>query len=453
MVAAGTGVLVVAGGGFGLRLDNVHNGLLALSFAVVGASVLRRRPGQREAELFLLAGMTQGIVFLGRQVGTDVRFASKTWATWIGWLGVWPLPIVLVIVGAAIMCFPDGRFPASAWRWTWQAMVVVAVVLAALSAVWPVDYQRAGLVTAHPVGVPGADLARSVFTGAQPIAFAGFQVVWLVCVAARYRRSDPIDRRQLRWLLGAVGLSLLVLTTGLMLEGSPRAGLLTVWLLPVAAGIAIVEAAYERLVAEVRATAGRVVTAQDAARRRFEQDLHDGAQHRLVVLGMELGRLVDLAARSGDRALVTAAMAARDELLAATDDLRELARGLHPPVLTRDGLEAALVSLAEYSGVPVRLRVDLPYRCPPAVETSAYFVVGEALTNAVRHSGATQVDVSARLEATLLRLTVSDDGIGGASPAGGLVGLADRVRSGGGHFQLDSPAGAGTHIQVELPCR
>ncbi|MDT7743587.1 MAG: hypothetical protein QOE59_2665 [Actinomycetota bacterium] len=224
------------------------------------------------------------------------------------------------------------------------------------------------------------------------------------------------------------------------------------WLIPVAAGIAIVEAAYERMVLEVRSAASRVVTAQDDARRRFEQDLHDGAQHRLVVLGMELGRLVDLAERSGEAALMAAAASARDELLAATADLRAFARGLHPSVLTRDGLAAALVSLAEYSTVPVRIRSDLPRRCPRAVETSAYFVVGEALTNATRHSGATQVEVHLVLDASVLRVTVSDDGCGGATPAGGLVGLADRVRSGGGSFELDSPAGAGTRVRVELPC-
>lgn len=447
-----TGALVVVGAGFGIRPDNAHNGLLALSFAVVGAAVLVRRPGQREAELFLVAGVAQGAVFLGRQVGTARSGAGQDWASWVAWLGIWPLPLVLAVVGATVMCFPDGHFPGRAWRRAWQVSAVVALGLALLSALWPVDYGRAGLVTAHPLQVPGVEVARSVFAVGQPLAFTSFQVLWLVCVAVRYRRADVVDRRQLRWLLGAVAVSVVVLGAGLLLEGSPRAGLLTVWLIPVAAGVAIVEAAYERLVDEVRAAAGRVVTAQDDARRRFEQDLHDGAQHRLVVLGMELGRLVDLAGRSGDEALVAAARSARDELLVATADLRALARGLHPSVLTRDGLEAALASLAEYSTVPVRLRTDVPRRCPPAVETSAYFVVGEALTNAARHSGATQVEIDLVLDASVLRVTVSDDGRGGAVPAGGLGGLADRVRSGGGRLELDSPDGAGTRIRVELPC-
>ncbi len=350
------------------------------------------------------------------------------------------------------MCFPDGRFPGPGWRRAWQVTAVVAAVLALLSALWPVDYGRVGLVTGHPVDLPGGGVARSVFSVLQPVAFTSFQLLWLVCVAARYRRADALDRRQLRWVVGTVGVSVVVLGAGLVLEGSPRAGLLTVWLIPVAAGIAIVEAAYERLVVEVRGAARRVVTAQDDARRRFEQDLHDGAQHRLVVLGMELGRLVDLAERSGDATLAAAASSARDDLLAATADLRAFARGLHPSVLTRDGLEAALASLAEYSTVPVRIRSDLPRRCPPAVETSAYFVVGEALTNATRHSAASQVEVDVVLDASALHVTVSDDGCGGAVPHAGLVGLADRVRSGGGSFELDSPVGAGTRIRVELPC-
>jgi signal transduction histidine kinase len=452
LLAVGTGLLVVVGSGLGVRPDNVHNGLLALSFALVGTCVLRRRPSQREAELFLVAGAAEGIVFLGRQVGTDSAFAVRGWAQWVAWLGIWPLPLVLVVVGATVMCFPDGQFPGAGWRRAWQASAVVATVLALLSAFWPVDYGRAGVVTGHPLDVPGGAVAGPVFAIVQPIAFTSFQVLWLVCVAARYRRADALDRRQLRWVVGAVGVSVVVLGAGLVLEGSPRAGLLTVWLIPVAAGIAIVEAAYERMVLEVRSAASRVVTAQDDARRRFEQDLHDGAQHRLVVLGMELGRLVDLAERAGDEALVAAAAAARDELLAATSDLRALARGLHPAVLTRDGLEAALVSLAEYSTVPVRIRTDLARRCPPAVETSAYFVVGEALTNAARHSGATRVEVDLVLDASVLHLTVSDDGCGGAMPAGGLIGLADRVRSGGGRLEFDSPAGAGTRVRVELPC-
>ncbi|MDT7743588.1 MAG: hypothetical protein QOE59_2666 [Actinomycetota bacterium] len=207
LLAVGTGVLVLAGSGFGIRSDNVHNGLLALSFAVVGASVLRRRPGQREAELFVVTGAAEGIVFFGRQVGTHEAFAARSGAEWLAWLGIWPLPLVLVVVGATIMCFPDGHFPGPVWRRAWQVTAVVATVLALLSALWPVDYGRAGLVTGHPLDLPGGAVARSVFAVLQPVAFTSFQVLWLVCVAARYRRADALDRRQLRWVVGAVGVS------------------------------------------------------------------------------------------------------------------------------------------------------------------------------------------------------------------------------------------------------
>jgi signal transduction histidine kinase len=292
-----------------------------------------------------------------------------------------------------------------------------------------------------------------VFHVAELIVFPVFQVVWLACVISRRARATADEARQLRWLIASVALSAVVLLVGLVVAGSPRAGLLTLPLIPLAAGFAIVESAYETLVQEVRTATQRMVAAQDDARRQIEQDLHDGAQHRLVVLGMELGRIVDQANELGDPELAGAAGAARDQLLEATAELRELARGIHPSVLTHDGLVPALESLVERSSVPVDMDIDAIPVCGPQVEIAAYYAVSEALTNTVRHSGASRSTVRVTTCGDHLRIEVSDDGRGGARMGRGLRGLADRVHSVGGRLTLDSSPGVGTRVTVELPCR
>lgn len=453
LLAASALALVAAGLLLGVQRDNLHNGLLAISLVAVGAFILRRRPGQREAELFVLAGAAQAVMFLGRQVGGHPDPPGPAWAAeWLGWFGIWPLPLVLVLVGAGFMCFPDGRFPGPGWVLSFRMMLAVAAVLALISALWPVDYDRAGLVAAHPFDLAGADRATVSFDVARPAAFTAFQVVWLACVVSRYRRASVEEARQLRWLVAAVALSVLVLICGLVVEGSPRAGLLTVPLIPIAAGIAIVEASYEALTRDLRAASRRVVTAHDEARRRIERDLHDGAQHRLVVLGMELGRLVDRARSANDPELAASAAGAREQLLVATAELRDLARGIHPSVLTQDGLAAALETLADRSPVPVQMMVDLTQSCPAEVEATAYFVVAEALTNAARHSAADHATVLVRRSRLGLLVQVDDDGRGGATLGGGLRGLHDRVLALGGQLTLHSPADGGTQLAVVLPC-
>ena len=453
LLAAVTVAVVLAGLVLGVQADNLHNGLLALSLVGVGDFVLRRRPDQREARLFLLAGAAQGVMFFGRQVGGAADPPGPTWtAEWLGWLGIWPLPLVLLLVGATIMCFPDGRFPGRGWRAGFWLMGAVAGVLALTSALWPVDYGRAGLVVDHPFRLPGAERAAAFFDVAQPSCFTAFQLVWLACVIVRYAGASGSEARQLRWLVAAVALSAAALAAGLLAAGTPQAGLLVVPLIPVAAGLAIVEASYEAMTDELRSAAKRVVAAQDEARRHIERDLHDGAQHRLVLLGMELGRLVEQARSAGAPGLVVTASRAREELLVATAELRDLARGIHPAVLTQDGLAAAVRVLADGSPLPVRVTVDVPEPCPPEVETTAYFVVAEALTNATRHSGGRSVSVVLRRSGNGLHLRVADDGRGGASERGGLGGLSDRVASLGGTMTVNSPTGGGTSVEVTLPC-
>lgn len=206
---------------------------------------------------------------------------------------------------------------------------------------------------------------------------------------------------------------------------------------------------------ELQATARRMVTAQDAARRRIERDLHDGAQQRLVTMGLELGLLAEQAKATGEPELAERVGEVRAQLLEATADLRELARGLHPMVLTQSGLEAALSMLADRSAIPVRLlTVALAGRLPREVEATAYYVVSEALTNAARHSGAEVVTVDVAKVVEGLRVAVTDDGRGGARQhdGSGLQGLADRLAAVGATLTIDSPVGGGTRIRTVLPC-
>jgi signal transduction histidine kinase len=205
--------------------------------------------------------------------------------------------------------------------------------------------------------------------------------------------------------------------------------------------------------AELRASRARIVSAGDEERRRLERDLHDGAQQRLLSLGLalQLARAKLGPEANGAAELLDEADA---ELHAALDELRELARGIHPAVLTEHGLAAALRSLAERSPVPVTL-VDVPSRrFPGPAEAAAYFVVSEALANAAKYAQATRVQVRVAHENERVLVDVADDGIGGADPSrgSGLRGLGDRVYALDGALEFESPSGRGTHLHVEIPC-
>ncbi|MDQ3790353.1 MAG: sensor histidine kinase [Actinomycetota bacterium] len=222
-----------------------------------------------------------------------------------------------------------------------------------------------------------------------------------------------------------------------------------------AVGLALENARLQEAVrsqlAQVRASRARLVMAGDDARRRLERDLHDGAQQRLLSVGLVLSMLRQ-SLTGADRETVALVEEMEAELRAATQELRELARGIHPAVLTMQGLRAAVEQLLVR--VPLRRHThigELP-NLPQAVEATAYFVVSEALTNTMRHARATEVRVDLDVTGDRLTVRVTDDGIGGATPGSGLSGLADRVAAVDGQLTLDSPAGAGTTLTVELPC-
>ena len=201
---------------------------------------------------------------------------------------------------------------------------------------------------------------------------------------------------------------------------------------------------------QVRASRARIVEAGLAERRRLERDLHDGAQQRLLALTMQLGAVRTAVTDEQTRTLVDTA---RADLRCAVAELRDLARGLHPAVLSQAGLGPALESVAERLPVPVRLDVPAD-RFPPTVETAAYFLACEAMTNAAKHADAREVQVTVQAAEQRLRVEVSDDGVGGAEPSGGsgLTGLADRVAALGGTLVVESPPGAGTRISASIPC-
>ncbi|HET6948944.1 MAG TPA: histidine kinase, partial [Acidimicrobiales bacterium] len=195
------------------------------------------------------------------------------------------------------------------------------------------------------------------------------------------------------------------------------------------------------------------VDSAEAERRRIERDLHDGAQQRLVALAMNLGtarQRIDEDPEGGARLVADA----HEEAKAALKEIRDLVRGIHPVILEDRGLDAALSAVVARSPVPVTLQVEVAERPPPAVESTAYFVVTEALTNVARHAHATRAAVAIARAGDRLVVEVRDDGVGGAAFDGGtgLHGLRDRVAALGGTLRLVSPPGGPTTVLADLPC-
>jgi signal transduction histidine kinase len=204
--------------------------------------------------------------------------------------------------------------------------------------------------------------------------------------------------------------------------------------------------------AQLAASRARVVAASDDARRRIERDLHDGAQQRIVSLGLEL-RLLQAGVPDDLPEVRDGLGRILEEFGQLLDELRETARGIHPAMLAEGGLQPALRTLARRSPVPVELDVGTDARYPEPVEVAAYYVLSEALTNAAKHASASHVAVSLAEREGTLRLSVRDDGAGGADPHGGsgLIGLRDRVEALGGAIEVESPRGTGTTVAVTFP--
>jgi signal transduction histidine kinase len=223
-----------------------------------------------------------------------------------------------------------------------------------------------------------------------------------------------------------------------------------------AAGIALengrLEAELRARLQELQGSRSRVVEAQQNERRRLERDLHDGAQQRLVALALELGLLAEQA--NSDPATQTRLKRARSEVAQSLDELRGIARGLHPAVVSGHGLAVALDSLAAATPLDVRVETNGLPRLPEPLEVAAYYVVSESLTNAVKHAQASRVTVDVGVTDGTLIAEIVDDGIGGADSerGSGLRGLADRVEALNGRLRIWSAAGNGTRVRAEIPC-
>jgi signal transduction histidine kinase len=206
--------------------------------------------------------------------------------------------------------------------------------------------------------------------------------------------------------------------------------------------------------AQLTASRARIVAAADDARRRIERDLHDGAQQRLVSLGLEL-RTTEASVPPDLHPLKERISHLVTSVAGISEEVQEISRGIHPAILSKGGLGPALKALARRSAVPVELVLDVDRRLPDPAEVAAYYVVAEALTNAAKHARASAVTVCAEAEGVTLRLSIRDDGIGGADSAkgSGLTGLIDRVEALGGRMQIMSPPGSGTSMRVTIPHR
>jgi signal transduction histidine kinase len=295
------------------------------------------------------------------------------------------------------------------------------------------------------------DLA-AVLLAVAPALYGALFLVALVRAAQHWREADAFERLQLTPVYATALLTFLLVTVAKAGAGDAAwwAAFIAAWLTPFAFLGGLIRSHLAHLVEELRASRARIVEAGTAERRRLERDLHDGAQSRLVALALLL-RAARL--RAGDPKLAELLDQAQAELQTSLEELRELARGIHPAVLTDRGLEPALAALTSRAPLPVTLEVEGQDRLPGPVESAAYFVVSEALTNVAKYAQATQATVAVRRVNGSVTVDVTDDGVGGADASGGsgLRGLADRLAALDGTLRLDSPAGRGTRLHAEIP--
>jgi len=306
-----------------------------------------------------------------------------------------------------------------------------------------------------------ADLA-AVLTGLSALAYLALFSVVLAYAVRRWQRTPPIERLQLTpvYIFSLLTFALVTVARAGAGEAALWPAFISTLLTPFAflggllrSRLVTLDAELRASLEELRASRARIVQAGDAERRRLERDLHDGAQSRLVALKLLLSR-ARLRARGADEALEAMLANALDELDTSLAELRELARGIHPAVLTDQGLEPALQALASRAPVPVTVEADDGDRLPEPVESAAYFVVSEALANVAKYAQATEAAVAVRRENGVVTVDVTDDGVGGANAGrgSGLRGLADRVAALDGTLSLESPTGGGTHLHAEIPC-
>jgi signal transduction histidine kinase len=422
------------------------------SFIGVGLYAWRRRPESRTGELMVLLGFAW---FL-----SALNFADSSLVYSLAFVlgGLWGGVFLHLIMG-----FPSGRLAPGRDR----ALVIAGYLIFTVASIPAMFF-----ATPHDLGCDDCptnvllthrdpDLAHAAI-GFQVALYVVLFVIVLVRLILRWRRTGRLERLQLTPVYVCGLLTFLLATAATAGAGDTAAWAVfsATALLPFAFLVGLLRSHVARLdadlrarVLDLRASRARLVEASDTERRRLERNLHDGAQSRLVGLALLLGharRRVETdpveTAQLLDRAMV--------ELKASLSELRELARGIHPAVLTERGLEPALHALASRAPVPVRLETDGEQRLPAPVEAAAYFVIAEALANVAKYAQATAATVAVRRANGSVTVEVTDDGIGGADAAqgSGLRGLDDRVAALDGTLSLESPPGNGTRLRVEIPC-
>jgi signal transduction histidine kinase len=427
----------------------VFGPVVGWSFVGTGLYAWRRRPDSRTGALMVLLGFAWFLFTLDAANSAVVyTFALVAGGLWGG---------VFLHLG---LSFPTGRLQARIDR----ALTIAGYVI------FPLAFVPSLLFAGpHELGCDGCPANLLLVERDPALASAGTAVGALVYLALfaivlarairRWRATGPFERLQLTPVYVCALLTFLLVTIARAGAGEAAwwAAFVSTGLMPFAflggllrSHVTHLDAELRERLEDLRASRARLVEAGDAERRRLERDLHDGAQARLVALSMLLGSARIRAA--GDADLEGLLDQARDELQLSLSELRELARGIHPAVLTDRGLEPALHALAGRAPVPVELRAEVE-RLPAPVEAAAYFVVSEALQNVAKYAHATSASVSVRRLRGRVVVDVTDDGVGGADAArgSGLRGLADRVAALDGTVAVESPVGRGTRLRAEIP--
>ena len=430
----------------------VFGPLVIWSFVGTGLFAWRRRPESRTGALMVVLGFTYGVAALGFSIPPLLYTVGLI----VG--GLWGAVFLQLV-----MAFPSGRLAPGRDR----AIVIAGYLIFTLGSIPAMLVAGSGDLgcddcPANVLLIERDEGLADVLLGLQALAYVALFLVVLVRLTLRWRRTPPLERLQLTPVY-ACGLITFLLATAATATASPGdpltwAANIALALLPFAFLAGLLRSHVARLDAELlarleelRASRARLVQAGDAERRRLERDLHDGAQSRLVGIAALLAQArkrVDADAEAA--ALLDRAQA---ELGTSLGELRELARGIHPAVLTERGLEPALSALAARASVPVSIDTDGAERLPGPVEIAAYYVVAEGLTNVAKYAQASEATVAVRRSAGLVTVDISDDGVGGADAVrgSGLRGLADRVAALDGTLSVDSPAGKGTRLHVEIP--
>jgi signal transduction histidine kinase len=444
--------------------------LIGWSFIGTGLFAWDRRPSSVIGPLMVCVGFSW---LVGEFRESDVPFAAA--------IGFATNSLAISFLIHLLIVFPGGRARGRADRFFIAYAYIAGGFIAALPILFynpSSDPDYAGGLTSNPLLIhDNLDLVHGIFT-----ALSAVSIPVLIALAAhlvrRARKADPAERRSQEPVWWAGGATVFLFAASLVTNLGPEAGNYddVIWYVanfviatvPFAFLFGLLrtrlseadvmaeenvrlDAELQARLDELRDSRARIVQAGDAARRKLERDLHDGAQQRLVGLALDLRLARE---KLGDDPEAAAAMLdeASAELARATEELRELARGIHPAVLSDRGLGAAVEVLASRTPVPVQIHASLDDRLPGTVEAAAYFVIAESLTNVVKHSGADLAEVGIRRDNGHLLVEVRDDGAGGADRTGsGLRGLADRVAALDGRLEVEGSPRGGTVVRADIP--